>query len=78
MITSTQFKLLRDNVFQGNFNTTVLVDQVDLTFTVTSTYTAGDDWEFKTYPVDSDVVLDESSLPVTDIAKLTINVSGGV
>lgn len=76
--TTTAFKLLRNNVFMGNFISGNLVDTVDLTFTITGSYTAGDSWEFKTYPVNVDVVLDEASLPVTDIAKLTINVSGGL
>lgn len=78
MQTTTTFKLIRDNVFLGIFSTGVLIPLTELDFTITGAYTIGDSWEFKTYPITDEVVLQEPSLPVTNLAALNITVTGGI
>ena len=78
-VTTTDFKLLRNNVYVGTFSTGAPVSTADITFTITNPpYTAGNKYEFKTYAVAGSVILDEPSLPAFDVAYFTINVTGGL
>lgn len=76
--TTTEFNLSRDGVFVGSFTVGVLVDITDLSFTILTSKTIGDRWEFITYAVNKSIELDEPSLPVTNIGLLTITVTGGL
>lgn len=78
MQTTTTFKLMKNNVFMGVFSTDVLITQADIEFTIIGSYTIGDRWEFKTYELGNQIVLDEPSLLTTDISLLTVNVIGGL
>ncbi|RUP38230.1 MAG: hypothetical protein EKK63_12685 [Acinetobacter sp.] len=79
-ITSTNFKLIRNNVYQGNFNVGVMVNMPDIDFQIQpGAYVSGNKYEFKTYPYNSGTVsLDEPSLPVYNAAYNTITVTGGI
>ncbi|HOZ81923.1 MAG TPA: baseplate J/gp47 family protein [Bacteroidia bacterium] len=77
--TSTQFNLVRNNVFVNSYSVGVLVTTNDLKFTVFGTYTIGNKYEFKTYNYNSGSVdLAEPSLPVFDITEFELNVTGGL
>lgn len=74
----TTYKLLRDNVFMGNFNTGQAVSLTELDFTVNGgPYAANNSWEFRTYTPGNAVALTEPSLPTTSLPNLFINVIGG-
>ena len=79
-ITSTNYKLLRNNVYQGNFNVGDMIIMPDITFQILAGgYAAGNKYEFKTYPYNSGTIsLDEPSLPVYNAAYNTITVTGGI
>lgn len=78
-VNSTDFKLLRNNVFVGTFSTGASVSTSDITFTIAAVpFAAGNKYEFKTYAVAGSVILDEPSLPAFDVSYFTINVTGGL
>lgn len=78
LITSpTQYQLNKDDNFIGTFTIGTQVVQAEVTFTINaSTYTVGDNWEFSTYPFGlNSILLDEPSIPVSDLTDVTINIT---
>jgi len=76
---SSQFQLLKDNNFIGNFNTGVVVNLPEVIFTVTNSYVTGDQFEFYTYQFSpQDLDLAEFSLAVMPISDIQLNLEGGI
>lgn len=77
--TGTSYQLFKDNNFLGTFTTGVLVTQTEVEFTITGTYVLGDQFEFWTYPyAANDLDFTEQSIPIIDLADVTINATGGL
>lgn len=78
-VSSTQFKVQRNNVYLGTFNVGQQVSTIDLDFTINAgTYVIGNIYEFKTYQTSGTINLSEPSLPTFDISRAVINVTGGL
>lgn len=77
MTSSTNYQLLRNGNFVGNFVVGSQVVQTEITFTVnTSTYISGNTWTFVSYPYGGNsILLDEPSIPVSDLTDLTLNLN---
>lgn len=78
LISPTDYQLLKNDNFVGTFTIGNQVVQPEFTFTVnTSSYTVGDLWDFVTYPYgQNEILLDETSIPTSDLADITINMIG--
>ena len=73
------YQLFKDNNFVGTFSTGVLVTQTEIEFTITGTYIVGDQFEFYSYPyAATDLDFTEPSIPILDLADVTINATGGL
>lgn len=78
-ISNTQYQLFADNVFIGLFDFGVLVQQLEIDFTIQfDNYQDGDVWEFITYPYNGTIRLQEPSIPILNNVNLTLNMSGGL
>lgn len=78
-VTSTTFKIMENSNYVGTYTTGVLVSLPEISFTIAAGgHTAGDAYQFNTYPVQNDIVLAEQSLPVFDISFANIVVTGGL
>lgn len=76
---SIAFQLFKDGNFVGNFTTGVLITQTEIEFIITGSYTAGDQYEFYTYPYSfTDLDLLEFSIPAMLDADIAINATGGI
>ncbi len=77
-LTVNQFEVFKGDDFQGTFlvDNPVVFDEIN--FTINGNHAAGDNYEFYTYGYNASVFLAEPSIPATQIANLTVNVSGGV
>jgi hypothetical protein len=76
---ATTFQLFRNNAFLGAYSTGVVVSQLEIVFTITGTYTIGDNYTFVTYPyATNDLVIAEPSIPTALTADITINAIGGL
>ena len=79
MTSGTDFQLFRNNAFVGTFTVASLVTRTEVEFTVSaSAYSAGDKWEFVTYPYNNFVSLSEPSILVAVVGDITINATGGL
>jgi uncharacterized phage protein gp47/JayE len=79
MTSGTDFQLFRNNAFVGTFTVASLVTRTEVEFTVSaSAYSAGDKWEFVTYPYNNFVSLSEPSILVALVGDITINATGGL
>jgi hypothetical protein len=78
-IGSNQFQLYKANQFVGTYAVGDLVTQTELSFTVSAnSYATNDEWEFVTYPVSSDIEVNEFSVPVSFSTSITVTCTGGV
>lgn len=78
-ISSSSFKVIRNNVYLGTYSTGAAVSAADVDFTVApGAFAAGNKYEFKTYLVSGSLILDEPSLPAFNLAYIGINVTGGL
>ena len=71
------FVIYRDNIFQGYayVGTEWVSTSNDLKFTINGgVYTNGMQWEFYSYPINKDIVLDDFSVPIIDTNDVEINV----
>lgn len=76
--TTTAFTLTRNGISVGSFSTGALVSQTEISFTITGTYTAGNEYQFITYPyVSTKIDLQEKSIPAISASDITLNVTGG-
>jgi hypothetical protein len=79
MINPTTYQLIKNGNFVGTFNVGVLVNQPEISFTVTAgVYILGYSWEFLTYRYFGTLDLQEPSLPISLVGDITLNPSGGV
>jgi len=77
-ISATQFELHKDDVFIAVFLVDVQVVQTEFEFTINGNQVSGQEWETFTYVYNANVTLVEPSVPVTDIASITLTVTGGI
>lgn len=79
-VTTSTFRLVKNSVVVGTYSTAALVSVTEVEFTVAAGgHAVGDTYEFYTYPYSSNTIqLTETSLPVSVLADLTINVTGGL
>lgn len=78
-ISTTNYNVVRNNVFIGNYSTGVEITLADIKFTIVGTYVAGYKYEFNTYTYNSgSVELTEPSLPVFDLSEFELIVTGGL
>lgn len=77
LVTATTFQLLRNGNFVNTYTIGVQVTQPEITFTVNaSSYTVGDTWTFVSYPYGGNsVLLDEPSIPVSDLTDITLKIN---
>lgn len=76
---STVFQLYRDNIYLGNYSVGTLVTLEEISFTITANgYAINDIYTFKTYPYFGGFKLNEFSIPVVDVADVSLNMSGGI
>lgn len=77
-ITNTDYQILKDNGFIGDFVIGQTVTLPEIEFTITGNYTTGDQWEFITYPYFGSIFLQEPSIPVAYASDIEITVTGGL
>lgn len=79
MISPTTFQLLRNTSYVGTYTVGVAVVLPEIVFTVNSgVYILGNGWEFITYDYYGSIILQEPSLPISDVVDITINPFGGI
>lgn len=79
-ISTTEYELTKDGSFIGNFTVGVQVSQTEISFKIISNgYAINDQYAFTSYPYnDSRIVLEEPSVPVTNLSGLNLTVTGGI
>lgn len=78
-VTSTDYKLYRNNVFIGSFSIGTFISQIDINFTVNAAaYNSGDKYTFNTYSSSGNIALTEPSLLTYDVQYIDITVTGGL
>ena len=80
-ISSTQFRIFRNNAYQGTFDVDTNVDLIDVIINITGTYSAGNKYRFQTYGYNvGTLILTEPSLPVFNPSAIycVITVTGGI
>lgn len=79
MLSSTQYQLIKNNVYIGTFAVGTPYADSDIIFTInTGAYALNDEWNFYTYPYTGTLVLAEPSLPVSLASDITVNATGGL
>jgi hypothetical protein len=78
MINATDFQLIKDGNFISTETVGITVVQTEFVFTVTGSYTIGDQWEFWSYPASTNIQLQEASILVALDADITITATGGL
>lgn len=72
------FRLFKNGAFITQIYIGVLYTDTANVMTVllnAGVYNAGDEWEFYTYPYTEDIELDDYSVPILELANLTVNVT---
>lgn len=73
--TTTDFQVIRDDTFLGNHTIGTVVSYPSLEFTINVSYTAGQEWEFYTYPINESLRLQEPSVPTLTLSNISINIT---
>ena len=71
------FAIYKEGQYVGTATTGVPFTDFSNTITITinsGPYSVGYEWEFTTYPVNSDLVIDDFSLPITQDSAITLNI----
>src|SRR6478609_7521547 len=77
---AVNFQLLKNGAFLGTYAFDADIAFAEIAFNVESsdTYFDGDTWEFVTYKYNDSIVLDEPSVPVSEVEDIILNVTGGI
>ncbi len=77
---AASYEIIRNNVYLGTFNPGTAHSFSEINFTVSnvSTYTTGQQWEFYTYPFYGTLELLEPSIPIIELADISISATGGI
>ncbi|MCU0439301.1 MAG: baseplate J/gp47 family protein [Raineya sp.] len=76
---STEYQLIRNNAFFGNYNVTQQVNTNEISLKINAgSYVLGDSWEFKIYKYNGNLVLEEPSLPILSSDNIEANIIGGI
>lgn len=80
MLSETNFELLKNDVYVGNYTVDQEVELTDITFTVNDAagYAIGQRWEFYSYGYYGSFKLQEKSIPVTYLENLDVRMFGGI
>lgn len=77
-IDPSNYEVLLNNGYLGQYAVGQTVDHEEITFTINSDYTSGASWEFFTYPYYGTVILQEPSIPVIYAEDVELTVIGGL
>lgn len=76
--TGTNFRVFKDGLYLGNVQPDLLYTDPGnvITFKINSSgmYTAGQIWDFTTYPINKTIYLDDNTVPVLTEFTLTVNI----
>ena len=71
------FRIFRNGVYLLNLSPDVWFQDIQGTFKLKCTggdYDYGDEWEFRVYPADQDILLDDFTVPLMSSPNITVNV----
>lgn len=76
---NSEFELLREGEYSGTYQLNNENNLEEISFTILDgNYSAGDSWEFRTYPTNEDIIINEPSVFVLESSNIQLKVTGGV